>query len=62
MPQWISAVADTIILVGLVVNYMYIRTLEKNIDALKSWIEVFWKVDFDAIAEAIADTRIKGGE
>lgn len=59
MPQWVSTVMDTIILAGLVANYVYIRILEKNIDALKSWIELFWKIDFDAMGKAIAEERSK---
>ena len=59
MPQWGSMVTDTIILIGLVANLVYVRSLEKNIDALKEWIEVFWQIDFGKMAEAIAKEKRK---
>lgn len=57
-----KVVFDIIILVGIVCNLAYTRMLERDIEALKSWIEVFWKVDFDAIARAIEEENRSNGQ
>lgn len=53
----IDTILSLIILVGIIVNYAYIKLLEDRLDALKSWIEVFWHIDFEAIADFVEKER-----
>ena len=53
----INTILNLIILIGIIVNYAYTRRLEDRLNALKSWIEVFWKIDFEAMADFVE----KGG-
>ena len=49
----IDTILSLIILVGIIVNYAYTRRLEERLNALKSWIEVFWHIDFEAMADFV---------
>lgn len=54
--QIVRIITDISIIVYMVVNILYIRRLEREIGALKSWIEAFWKIDLNKIAK-IAEER-----
>lgn len=62
----INVVADAIFIFFLILNSVYVKALEKELNALKSWIELFWKIDFGKMSEAIAkekrNKREEGGE
>ena len=49
----INTILNLIILIGIIVNYAYTKRLEDRLNALKSWIEVFWKIDFEAMADFV---------
>lgn len=49
----INTILNIIILIGIIVNYAYTKRLEGRLNALKSWIEVFWKIDFEAMADFV---------
>ena len=53
----INAILNTIILVGIVVDFLYIRRLEEEIDALKGWIKFFYHVDLDKMTEFVEKER-----
>lgn len=53
----INAILNTIILVGIVVDFLYIRRLEEEIDALKGWIKFFYRVDLDKVTEFVEKER-----
>ena len=53
----INAILSTIILVGIVVDSLYIRRLEAEIDALKEWIKFFYRVDLDKVTEFVEKER-----
>ena len=55
--QIINTVLNLIILIGIIVNYAYTRQLEDRLNALKSWIEVFWHIDFEAMADFVEKER-----
>ena len=50
----IDMVIDILFTFFLIVNSMYVKALEKELDALKSWIEFFWEIDFGKMAEFVA--------
>lgn len=52
-----SVILNAIILLGIAVNIAYTKILESEIKALKEWIELFWKIDFDKMSEAISDAK-----
>lgn len=58
----INTILNLIILIGIIVNYAYTRRLEDRLNALKSWIEVFWKIDFEAMADFIEKEERKSDE
>ena len=49
--------ADMLFIFILILNGLYVKKLEDDIDALKSWIEFFWKIDFGAMADAVEKHR-----
>lgn len=51
--EMINAILNIIILVGIVVDFLYIRRLEEEIDALKGWIKFFYRVDLDKVTEFV---------
>ena len=53
----IDLIVDTMLIITLILNELYVKKLEDDIDALKSWIEFFWKVDFGAMADAVDKHR-----
>ena len=53
----IDVVADILFIFFLILNSVYVKALEKELNALKSWIEVFWKIDFGKLSEAIAEEK-----
>jgi hypothetical protein len=53
----INAILSTIILVGIVIDGLYIHRLEKEIDALKEWIKFFYHVDLDKVTEFVENER-----
>ena len=53
----IDVVADILFIFFLILNNVYVKALEKELNALKSWIEVFWKIDFGKLSEAIAKEK-----
>ena len=53
----IDLIVDTILVITLILNGLYVKQLEDDIDALKSWIEFFWKVDLGAMADAVDKHR-----
>ncbi len=53
----IDVVADILFIFFLILNSMYVKALEKELNALKSWIEVFWKIDFGKLSEAIVEEK-----
>ena len=57
--KWIvvDAIANLLFIFFLILESCYIKKLEHDIDALKSWIEAFWKIDFGAMADAVAENR-----
>jgi hypothetical protein len=59
MDKWtlIDTIANLLFIFLLILESCYIKKLEHDIDALKSWIEAFWKIDFGAMADAIAEER-----
>lgn len=59
MDKWIvvDAIANLLFIFFLILESCYIKKLEHDIDALKSWIEVFWKIDFGAMADFVAKER-----
>lgn len=57
MSEKLDTILSLIILVGIITNYAYTKRLEDRLDALKSWIEVFWHIDFETIADFVE----KGG-
>ena len=57
MIKWVDMVSDLIIILGIIINLAYTRQLEKRLNALKSWIEFFWRIDFEAMADFVK----KGG-
>ena len=48
-----------VITVGLVANKIYVRSLEKRIDTLQSWVEYFLKIDLNAISKLVEEERNK---
>ena len=48
-----------VITVGLVVNKIYVRSLEKRIDTLQSWVEYFLKIDLNVISKFVEEERSK---
>lgn len=57
MSEWIDAIANLIILAGIIVNYVYTKRLEERLDALKSWIEFFWHIDFEQMGKFVEEMR-----
>ena len=53
----IDVVADIFFIFFLILNSVYVKSLEKELNALKSWIEVFWKIDFGKMAEEVAKEK-----
>lgn len=53
----IDVVADILFIFFLILNSVYVKALEKELNALKSWIEVFWKIDFGKMSESVAKER-----
>jgi hypothetical protein len=53
----INTILNLIILIGIIVNYAYTKRLEDRLNALKSWIEVFRKIDFEAMADCVEKER-----
>lgn len=53
----IDIVVDIMFIFLLILNSMYVKTLEKELNALKSWIELFWKIDFGKMSEAVAKEK-----
>ena len=48
---------DVIILIVLILESIYIRTLEKDLDALKEWIQYFWNIDFGSMYDSVRKHR-----
>ena len=57
MSEIINTILNLIIFVGIIANYAYTKRLEDRLNALKSWIEVFWRIDFEAIADFVEKER-----
>lgn len=55
-----SAIIDSVILIGIIANYLYVRKLEKDIEALKEWIKFFYHLDLDKMSEAIRKHNKRG--
>ena len=55
----IDVVADILFIFFLILNSVYVKALEKELNALKSWIEVFWKIDFGKMSEAVAKEKLE---
>lgn len=58
-----SVILNAIILLGITLNIAYTKILESEIKALKEWIELFWKIDFDRMSQTIRPhygARMKG--
>lgn len=53
----INAILSTIILVGIVVDFLYIHRLEEEIDSLKEWIRFFYHVDLDKMTEFVERSK-----
>ena len=53
----IDVVADILFIFFLILNSVYVKALEKELDALKSWIELFWKIDFEKMSEAVTKAK-----
>ena len=53
----IDVVADILFIFFLILNSVYVKALEKELDALKSWIEFFWKIDFGKMSEAVVKEK-----
>ena len=53
----VDMVIDILFTFFLIVNSMYVKALEKELDALKSWIEFFWEIDFGKMAEFVAKEK-----
>lgn len=49
--QVANMITDISIIVYMIVNILHVRRLEREIDSLKSWVEVLWKIDLNKIAE-----------
>ena len=47
-----KTILSLIILVGIVMNHIYIKQLEERIDALKSQIEMVWQINLGEMADA----------
>ncbi len=59
MDKWtlVDVITNLLFIFLLILESCYIKKLEHDIDALKSWIEAFWKIDFGAMADAVAENR-----
>jgi len=53
----IDVVADILFIFFLILNSVYVKALEKELNALESWIEVFWKIDFGKMSEVVAKEK-----
>ena len=53
----IDVVADILFIFFLILNSVYVKALERELNALKSWIEVFWKIDFGKMSEAVTKEK-----
>jgi hypothetical protein len=53
----IDMIVDILFIFFLILNSMYVKALEKELDALKSWIEFFWEIDFGKMAEFVAKEK-----
>lgn len=53
----IDLIVDTILVITLILNGLYVKVLEDKLNALESWIELFWKIDFGAMADAVDKHR-----
>lgn len=54
-----SVILNAIILLGIIFNIAYTKILESEIKALKEWIELFWKIDFDKMSQTIRGAKKK---
>ena len=59
MDKWtlVDVITNLLFIFLLILESCYIKKLEHDIDALKSWIEAFWKIDFGAMADAVEENR-----
>ena len=46
-----------IIIIGLIADMIYIRSLEKRIDVLQQWVEFFLKIDFKRLTRFVSEER-----
>lgn len=46
-----------IIIIGLIADMIYIRSLEKRIDVLQQWVEFFLKIDFNRLTRFVSEER-----
>lgn len=57
-----SVILNAIILLGITLNIAYTKILESEVKALKEWIELFWKIDFNRMSKTIRDAKKKGSK
>lgn len=53
----INAILDIIILVGIVVDFLYIRGLEEDNKVLKEWIKFCYHIDLDRLTEFVERSK-----